>query len=1097
MPEFTASQVDAIDFRRQDACVVAGPGSGKTTVLVERYRTLIVDHRLKTEEILAITFTEKAAANMKSKLAAIFEYNEALRRELEAAWVSTIHGFCSRLLKQNAVAAGVDPRFRVLDERQSDKLQRECLSASVNHLAETRRIETIALIEALHYAELTGPLQTVYDAIRSSGMRVEEVRDLPSPGNSVTVAQVVAATQAMLFCWAATPSPVQRTQQADLAEWISRAPARETLRSVWEWQEACPANLQRCPRDHKDTLRQVRDVMLADLVASAANREYAPFRAMICDVLARFDTLYRDRKTALGALDFNDLERFSVQLLKQRPEVRKRLNEQFRQIMLDEFQDINDQQWQLLELVRGPETFFAVGDINQSIYGFRHARPEIFERYQEQTANKHYAELLENFRSRQEILSCVEALLDGREGIQPRGLHAGKLFPKKTGSFVEVIKAFAEEKTAASELEAQWIAHRLLSMRHRTLIGEPGNVRTAEFSDFAVLVRTGDAMRPILDAFHDANIPFVSSRQDSFLLSREGLDLTALLHVISNPRDEVQLTTVLRSPLVAVSDEALLHLRLTGWNVSEGFQKLETAPLSEDDRTKLQRFSENLRRWRQEQPVLALDLLIVRALSDCGYEWHPDSGEDVESFLRLARTTGLEMSLPEFLDEVDSLCSAIDKEADLSDDDQGDRVQVLTVHAAKGLEFPIVFVAAMDKEGRHGSGAINFTPQHGLGIRWRSPDGSREGIKDGWHASNGDAVKSRENQETNRLLYVAMTRAEEHLILSYSATARKTCEWALIVENRYGLKDQLPSEESFTRTDRAPDGREFEVTIRVAALAPEFSREFWPDRENREVAVLARPMISGQSDSVFSVTALTVFGQCPRKYYLQRYIGAEGGRFRPWAPDSESANEPGEADELPAAELGTQTHALLAGVESEYSEEARRLADVFTRSNLGVQAALTTARREWEFISAIDEVLVRGVIDLWFERGFEHRNETVIVDYKTDDVKPEHVEERAQVYATQLAFYALALKKSPVRAYLHFLQPDVQVEVPLNQAAFERARALLSSLSKAQETFDFPLHEAEHCKRCSYWRGQCPAGHERELLTRISESVPEGIPYSG
>ncbi len=125
---FTPHQEHAIRWLRQDACVVAGPGSGKTTVLVERYRSLVTDHKFEPREILAITFTEKAAANMKQKIAEQFRHDSNMLRELESAWISTIHGFCARVLRENAIAAGIDPRFAQLDARESDELQIDCLN---------------------------------------------------------------------------------------------------------------------------------------------------------------------------------------------------------------------------------------------------------------------------------------------------------------------------------------------------------------------------------------------------------------------------------------------------------------------------------------------------------------------------------------------------------------------------------------------------------------------------------------------------------------------------------------------------------------------------------------------------------------------------------------------------------------------------------------------------------------------------------------------------------------------------------------------------------------------------------------------------------
>jgi ATP-dependent exoDNAse (exonuclease V) beta subunit len=156
--------------------------------------------------------------------------------------------------------------------------------------------------------------------------------------------------------------------------------------------------------------------------------------------------------------------------------------------------------------------------------------------------------------------------------------------------------------------------------------------------------------------------------------------------------------------------------------------------------SKLTRFAQNLDRWRSDQPIVPLDILLTRALSDCGVNWTPGSraGANIESFLQLARTTGETMDLQEFLHELEGLADAADMESDLSDEDQGNCVRVMTAHAAKGLEFPVTIVAAMDKGARSESSPVTFTPEHGLGVKWRNPaskDG-KEGLKDSWAEAN-------------------------------------------------------------------------------------------------------------------------------------------------------------------------------------------------------------------------------------------------------------------------------------------------------------------------------------------------------------------------
>ncbi len=1013
VPEFTAQQNEAIRFRGQDACVVAGPGSGKTTVLVERYYRLVEDHRFDPAQILAITFTEKAAANMKAKLAEKFQHDNLRLRELESAWVSTIHGFCARLLREHAIAAGIDPRFQVHDARESDDLQSECLNAALDEMAANRRDDALALIEALQNPFfLASDLKSAYDAIRSSGKSIEDVRAMPSPIGNTSPLTFARRLIEALHAWPEKRTALQSSHRSELFE-LASALSRDfdRLDDLRQVIKSHKINLGRVPVPARPPLESLRDDFEL-LTAKMLDLETAPFREMIFDVLARFEALYQERKTAAGALDFNDLERRAIELLR-RVDVRG----MFRQIMLDEYQDINEQQAELIRLIRGEDVFFAVGDVNQSIYGFRHARPDIFHKYREEieASGKHSAGLLHNFRSRAEILRCVEALLNESEGIEARELIAGALFEAKATPSIEVLRTFDEDKEEASVREARWIAYLILS-------------RGSEFRDYAVLCRNGESMQPILAEFDRAGIPYVCGRRQSFLLSREGLDITALLHLIANPRDGIARATVLRSPLVGVSDETLLQIRLGQ----------AEAPLP---------FRENLKRWRADIGIAPLDVLITRMLSDCGFEWSPGSvsGENVESFLHLARTRGANRPLLEFLHELESIESAINAESDLSDADQGNCVQVMTAHAAKGLEFPITIIAGMEKGTRQSSAAVSFTPEYGLGMKWKDASDD-DGLKDSWAFQNAEHLKQREKEESNRLLYVAMTRAEEHLILSYSCGKQKPSNWARKVDDFFVNGALQGVEASVLLKDVDPP----QLTVQ----ARERSRD-------AGVAVLPRPAVGDQYDTAVNVTSLAAFAQCPRRYYLGRYVGWSGRarglkRFDP--------------EELPAAELGSVVHEVLAGKPGPYPGEAVELAEVFQKSELGRRAgAAARAEREWDFIADIDGTLIRGSVDLWFEEA----DGIHIVDYKTDSAVG------GTEYGPQLALYAVALErafgKRPVRASLHYLRPDVVVDVGLGDEEIEAARGLIASVRDAQETLTFDLHEGEHCRSCPYFRSLCPA----------------------
>lgn len=1053
MPDFTASQLSAIDFRSLDACVIAGPGSGKTTVLVERFRTLVEERQFDPREILAITFTEKAAANMKVKLAEKFAHNDIRLRDLQSAWVSTIHGFCMRLLRENAIAAGIDPRFAVLDARQAEQLRYVCLNEALDELVMLRRADALDLIPLA--PDLLYNLPDVYDAIRCAGKTIAEVRAMPSPARLVSPVDMAAELRRLIADWPTNTAP-RRTKQSELRAWADRLENARSLsfEALIRLQSDYPIrNITSVPESAKDAMRDFKGDLLS-LVALAVDRHTARFRELIFHVLTRFDEIYTERKIARGVLDFNDLERRAIQLLRGNPVVLGRVRAQFRQVMLDEFQDINQQQSELIDLVCGNDVFFAVGDANQSIYGFRHARPEIFDEYQARIAdeNKHSVKMLDNFRSRPAILRCVETLLNAAAGIKPHNLVAGASFAHKTMPCVEVLKIQATDDEVGAEKEARWIAYRILDLRGRLELSTGNRARPADFSDFAVLCRNGDSMKPILEAFGERGIPYISSRRKSFLISREGRDLTALLRIIANPRDAIALATVMRSPLVALSDEALLRIRLLAHSLPGGLNKLARDPavmadFDPDDARKAAQFVVNLKHWREVQPVIPLELLLVRALTDCGFSWMPGTvpAQNVESFLRLTRNKSSDGGLGEFLKEIESLRDAINPESDLADKDQGNTVQVLTAHAAKGLEFPVTIIAAMDKGAQRGPGPVSFTPLFGLGVKWRSPfpEADAKYLDDSWQLRNAEDLRKREEEEENRLLYVAMTRAEEHLVLSYSYK-NNPWNWAKIVAT-------LQSSEDISILDTADEPPSLHAGDigRAAAGIP----------------MLDRPRLTAQHDTGVNVTSLAVFAECPRKYYLQRYIGWNGQRFSRFDP--EEYLPPEDELDLSAADLGSAVHEILAGKSGTFPDEAQRLANVFLESPLGARVtASKRIEREWDFIVDIEGTLVRGTIDLWFEEN----GEITLVDYKTD----RHV--NAAAYTPQLALYALAIERAfgarPAHAYLHFLRSDTLAELPLDHPVTD----LLAELRAAQDTLRFDLREGDHCQACQFHRGLCPAG---------------------
>jgi ATP-dependent helicase/nuclease subunit A len=1035
MIEFTAAQRNAIglDALDQDVCVVAGPGSGKTTVLIERFRGL-VESGVHPLRILAITFTEKATNQMRERLVQAFADRPDLILQIHRAYVSTVHGFCTRLLRENAILAGVDPRFRVLNEQEAFALERKSVDDALDEcVAEIRD-----LLRALHSADLGNSILDIYHAMRAAGMSVRDLQIVqPRTGGRAALDNIA----------------IESKRITDLAGWGARLRERRGQAiSLEDFQilSEFSCDLRRIPKKDREPIKRIKDELIPAAETLLAAEYYGANRDTLLDAIGRFDALYRSRKSAQSALDFSDLEEFTVRLLEENAEARERIRRQFDHVLMDEFQDTNGLQSKLLDLLRTAGRFYAVGDINQSIYGFRHANPQVFQAYRTrvESEGKHLAELRENWRSRSDILRAVSSLVGSADGIERHTFQPVRKFRRKSTPSVEVICCRGDEV-----LEAKWVASRVGELRGQLLL-EDGPAR---FGDMAVLVRKADSMQAITDAFDESGIPYVVTAGKGFYEAREVNDLTHLLRVLANPRDEISLAAVLRSPLAGFSDEALFRLKQSG-NLADG---------------DLGDFGRDLTAWREARHYVSPDRLLIRAMDRSGYELklRPRERANVEKFITLVRDAGARQSLDELIDELERLRDSDPREPDSASEESGDVVRVLTIHSAKGLEFPIVFLPVLQARMDKSLAPALLSERLGLGVRWRNPV-SGHSAKDSLYEEISHELAARETAESNRLLYVAMTRAKEHLVLSCSG---KLANWAGYLASNWGLALEEPSSSDRPREERltAPDGSEFAVRVMCVDHSPALTPQLSLALEAEAAERVAAPAVSGQYDSTASVTSIALFADCPRRYYLARYLGWDEQSHRIVATDDD---EP-EHEVVDASEFGRQVHALLAGGSQDGAPpEALVLASRFESSEYGRRVGhATRVEREFDFLLAIEDVVLRGQIDLWFEEG----GERIIVDYKTDDVAAEEAPPRGRVYELQLQLYAVAMERltgrPPGRALLYFLRPNVVVAVDVSAAALDRAVEVVRAFWSAQERQEFPLNEGEHCVRCPFFRGMCPA----------------------
>lgn len=1058
----SAQQRAAAARTGQDVCIVAGPGSGKTRVLIHRFAWLVRERKIPAGRILAITFTEKATNEIKKRLVAEFASEPELRPAIERAWVSTVDGFCARLLRENAIAAGIDPAFGILEASESNAELRQAAVAVLDALFAQQPEQMRGLLNAIHVSAYSGSfapdlveaLVSVYGALRIAGQDPAKMPPLSVP--PLSAAAPVDALQALLTGGIKGDTPPRRQRIEAIGSWVDRAralagaPLSADHFALWR-DNLC--NLRGVPASDpvSQTVKTCRE-QLDRLRSEAAGVYYQQERALVAEAVRRLDTHYRQSKAVRSLLDFGDLQERAIHLLEGHPEVRRRIQASFDQILMDELQDTNPLQWRLVDLLRRPDQFFAVGDINQSIYGFRHADPAVFEHYHQQLESNGgiIDRLNDNYRSRAPILEVVDRVLAGQPGIEPNPLNAKGSFPESDDPAVEFHCSKADNTETAAQIEASWIARRIREMEGSLMVGRAGEQRPARFSDMAILARTAAALEPVREALGQSGVPHLLIGGRSYFENPEIRDLVHWLEILSNPSNEIALAGVLRSPIAGVSDETLLRIRERDTSLLDSLERAVTGNPFECDSDGLARlrwFHDLLSAQRRVRDSCPPDRLLAEMLDESGYEHSltPAARRNTDKFLALLRDRFASSPLPmaELLDDLRSARLA-GAEPDAPPDDASNAVTLLSMHRSKGLEFPIVILCALHKDRSHQTPPISYSPAAGLGVKWRDPSDPGAGIDDLAYRAHRDEVSSREQTEENRLLYVAMTRAEEHLMLSY-ATRNERAEPANLARLvASGLKAI-----QICHQEQAPN--DFPAVAVASESTPRLAQ---------------RAGASDQSDSSITVSALAAFRDCPRRYYLSRYLGIE--------PEPAVMEDAGPAAQ-PATALGSEVHALLAGEAVDKPHPlAAELAAVFYQSELGRRAARAVrVEREFEVLMAVEDVVVRGTIDLWFEEG----GEIILVDYKTDRTKPE--EDAASGYAIQLRLYALALRavtgKLPALAVLFYLRRNEAVRVSLSEADLIDAKAAIKDLREAQNRLDFPVRPAGHCKYCPHHRTICPS----------------------
>jgi len=1129
-PRWTAEQLTAIERRGGDLLLAAGAGSGKTSVLVERFARAVLEDGVDVAAILTITFTDKAAAELRARIRSRLRElgAEEAARATEGAWISTIHGFCARVLRAHALAAGIDPAFSVLDQSDAERLADAAFEEALEDLGQNAA-GGVELIASYGPGPLRGAALGVSAELRSRGEPRPALPPLPAaPDLDQARAELsLAATRAV-------------DELRDIAE-----PAACVVQAL-ERLERCAELIAADPDPWPGELDQLTlpggngaalttpacaayDQALTLVRRACEHHRAQRAHELLNGLLIGFGARYAERKRDCSALDFEDLELMTRELLLADELLRERLKTRFAHIMIDELQDTNRVQLELIELIAG-QNLFTVGDAQQSIYGFRHADVELFERRGERLAQVGgRATLQTNFRSRPEILDAIDAAFTSELGERFTPLRAGRTEgPAATEPLVELLIVDKDAEWEQEGLAAPWrVAEaRALAARIRELLDGGASPR-----EIVVLTRATTDLRTYERALEDRGIPTYVIGGRGYWSHPQVVDLVAYLRALANPRDDEALYTVLVSPLVGVSVDALVVLADAArsaacdpwWILREPEGRLEDIP-GREDRDKLAAFAAWFAAEREVAVRAGVDELVQRVLERTGYDLAilaMNGGQrrlaNVRKLMRLGREheAAHGRDLRGFLNLVRGRAEGWSGSRDARESEapvEGealDAVRLLTIHRAKGLEFEIVCVADLGRAPRRGGELLRVGRDGRFGLRLAEPGtGKRASALD--YKALGEEQARRADEEERRLFYVAMTRARERLILSGAAKLDGLGSGGGGTPMAWIAKAFVP--DLAARVSERSGTTDGGVRWAVVSGAHEIWSEYGPKTHanlvSTAVATPAEPLATAAAERASAVanlsySSLAEYRRCGYRFYAQRVLGL------PEVRDRGGTSSP-RSDEAPAgAERGILVHALLERLDFRrpVRPSAEAILAAARRAGLGAAPPVdeiagyleafaasalcarlgraTHVRREERFSFLLDapagaaagparaDVLITGALDVLAR---EPGGGMLVVDYKSDRLEgaaPDDVV--ARDYATQRTIYALAvLRRGAARLeVVHaFLEaPDRPVVAAFTQADAPALERELAALARGPLGRRFAVSEAPHRALC----GGCPA----------------------
>lgn len=1219
MPILTDSQKKAHDLSRH-LSVTANAGSGKTTVLVNRFVDILEHTDARIQELVAITYTEKAASELRRKIASVIEARlaesenpmrrsklEIAREQLSSANVGTIHSFCGQLLREFPIEAGVDAAFSVIEEVDRDFTIAEIVQSVVNKIlrAEGEEDGSVLAQDSRFVLRSIGWYQVdkmLREFLRQRDQIDRMISDVGPFGNGQSdeeisrrwIALVEEEMQRMLGDERWLQSAERLTEAASGKD---RGPVFDSLH---RWKSDLPLSMRQTLYVEivdtilttTDSLRKsflgkslitevaevdcaflashrkdVRSTIAADPVECEKNHQQMirQTRTLLA-IYAQVRDEYDKKKLLAGELDFEDLL-LRTRVLLRNDKIAGRIAERFRFVMIDEYQDTNLLQYEItLGLVRHFQrgNLFIVGDPKQSIYGFRNADVEVFDQTRQDIARQsamvsdfsHSGEILtgtevekgglitlaHSFRLLKDIVAFVN-LIFSRAMATASSPHAGfdvayddlvHARPNEASGRVELLlvrKENSGDEEEGSDAESRatkeclLIARRLRELEvnsYPVFDGASETTRPFRFNDVAILLRSRTKLPALEKALIEHQIPYQISGGIGFYQRQEIYDYFNYFRFLLNRHDDVALAGILRSPFFGLSDSELYQIAIAtdGTDYWSKFSCIAQSTGSKELLRVYEILNDNLGLANR----LTIPMLVQRILNQTGWmgiaaglQQGAQVYANVQKLLRMAREfedRGL-ATLFDFVNRLSTLLSS-EREGQASLDLEGNAVHIMTIHAAKGLEFPVVFIPFCSQRFRHDSPPY-IDAAIGVGFKTTNEDNFDEEVEAPIFTFLKQRAHAKRIAEEKRIFYVATTRARDMLVLSGIANPHPPSEsylgWvmrALAIDPSGVTEGERKIDELRLKRLIFEDGRyrpaeeKYHLSLKICIDVPIHSTiDASGDRQEGDLTlgeINVQPVQAQLSRGFYSATQLRIYFECPTKYYLRYQLGMPETGSLPY----EFGEDDDPNDRLIGELEGSLAHEIFQTLDSEATNELEIRERVSSRLNANPQLdksqRLSLERQllshVWGFVSsdfgrrvleatqfhveytinmAFGEDYLTGTLDRLYH---DPKDGWCIIDYKTDRFRPDQVNSRLDRYRPQLGIYALLVSKL-------FNQPIVRAEIVFTSHPGENLRidfdaTALRGLELSVEDALMKIRRGEfdrtetHCQTCSYkLNGKC------------------------